>query len=39
MPEYFRLGFGVSEVGFATALERIAEVLKLRKIKPLVAVR
>jgi aspartate/methionine/tyrosine aminotransferase len=39
MPEYFRLGFGVSEVGFATALERIAEVLKLRKIKPLVAGR
>lgn len=39
MPEYFRLGFGVSEEGFATALERIGEVLGARKIKPLVAGR
>jgi aspartate/methionine/tyrosine aminotransferase len=39
MPEHFRLGFGVSEVGFATALDRIAEALKARSSKPLAASR
>ena len=30
MPNHFRLGFGVAEVGFASALERIADFLKTR---------
>ena len=35
MPEHFRLGFGVFQVGYANGLERIAEVLKARRSKPL----
>ena len=39
MPEHFRLGFGVSKLGFANALDRIADVLKARRSKPLVVGR
>lgn len=39
MPEHFRLGFGVTNVGFAAALDRIADDLKARSSKPLVAGR
>jgi aspartate/methionine/tyrosine aminotransferase len=39
MPEHFRLGFGVSQAGFANALDRIADVLKARRTKPLVVGR
>ena len=39
MPQYFRLGFGVTREGFSTGLERIADVLKARRSKPLVAGR
>lgn len=37
MPEHFRLGFGVSTRGFATALERIEQTLNSRSAKQLVA--
>ena len=39
MPEHFRLGFGVKKAGFDAALERIADVLKARRSKPLVVGR
>jgi aspartate/methionine/tyrosine aminotransferase len=39
LPEHFRLGFGVSTSGFAEALDRITEVLRTRRSKPLVAAR